>query len=104
MRAFVSGIVSYVLDHPKKIFLLVVAGAFVLWIVFSDYGLVARLRMEAENRELKARYAQQEREIMQNRKEISRALEPESVEKTARENYNFRREGETLFIIRQQEK
>ncbi|MCW8819397.1 MAG: septum formation initiator family protein [Ignavibacteriaceae bacterium] len=90
---------AYILSRPRKIFLLVLAGIFVLWIVFGDYGVVARLRMEAEHSMLRARQQQEERNIIENTRKIRQADDPEAIEKIAREKYNFSRDEETLFII-----
>ena len=90
---------AYILSRPRKIFLLVLAGIFVLWIVFGDYGVVARLRMEAEHGMLRARQQQEESKIIENTRKIRQVDDPEAIEKIAREKYNFSRDEEILFII-----
>ncbi|MCG8342516.1 MAG: septum formation initiator family protein [Chlorobiales bacterium] len=90
---------AYVLSNPRKIFLLALAGVVVLWVVFGNYGVVARLRMEAENRMLKDLQKQEELKIKENTRRIRKADDPETIEKIAREKYNFSRDDETLFII-----
>ncbi|ARM30205.1 septum formation initiator family protein [Prosthecochloris sp. HL-130-GSB] len=102
LKALVTGFFSYILERPKKVFFIALAGAFLVWIVFGDYGILARLRMEADNRMLRERYEKEEAEIEQNRQTLRQVSDPGAVEKTAREKYNFRKEGETLFIIREQ--
>ena len=79
--------------------MLVLASVLVLWIVFGNYGVVARFRMEAENRMLKESKEQEELNIIENTDKIRRAHDPETVEKIAREKYNFSKDDETLFII-----
>ncbi len=43
----------------------------------------------------------EQKRIIENEQRIRYALEPDSIEKAARERYNFRKPGETLFIIRE---
>ena len=99
MKQVLADIWTYVLSNPRKIFLLALAGVVVLWIVFGNYGVVARLRMEAENRMLKDLQKQEELKIKENTRRIRKADDPETIEKIAREKYNFSRDDETLFII-----
>ncbi len=99
MKQVLADIWAYVLSNPRKIFLLALAGVVVLWIVFGNYGVVARLRMEAENRMLKDLQKQEELKIKENTRRIRKADDPETIEKIAREKYNFSRDDETLFII-----
>ncbi len=90
---------AYVLSHPRKIFLLALAGVVVLWVVFGNYGVVARFRMEAENRMLKDRQEAVELKIIENTRKIGSANDSGTIEKVAREKYNFSKDEETLFII-----
>lgn len=99
MKQVLADIWAYVLSNPRKIFLLALAGVVVLWVVFGNYGVVARLRMEAENRMLKDLQKQEELKIKENTRRIRKADDPETIEKIAREKYNFSRDDETLFII-----
>lgn len=102
MKQLVGDVWAFVLSHPRKIFLLALAGVFVLWIVFGNYGIVARFRMEAENRMLKTVDEQEEKSITENQRKIREADEPETIERIARERYNFSRDDETLYIMEQQ--
>ena len=99
VKRLLNDIWDYIRSHPKKIFLFALAGVFVLWVFFGNYGLVARLRMEAENRSLRETHEQEEQNIVDNTEKVRNARDAGTVEKIAREKYNFRKEGETLFII-----
>jgi len=55
--------------------------------------------MEAENRALKETGDREELRILENTEAIRQARDPETIEKIAREKYNFRKDDETLFII-----
>lgn len=71
----------------------------VLWFIFSDFGLVTRISMELENRQLEKSVAADQQRIEAQSRTIRNVYQPDSVEKAAREHYNFRRKGETVFII-----
>ncbi|WP_292004222.1 septum formation initiator family protein [Chlorobium sp.] len=79
---------------------LILFGFIVIWFLFDDYGLLKRIRMEAEYRMLLERSRQEQQRIVDNEQRIRNAYSADSIEKAAREKYNFRREGETLYIIR----
>ncbi|MEI6758332.1 MAG: septum formation initiator [Chlorobium sp.] len=72
-----------------------------IWFLFEDYGMLTRVRMEAEHRFLFERLKVEQQKILDNDQRIRHFNEPDSIEKAARERYNFRKPGETLFIIRE---
>ena len=43
----------------------------------------------------------EQKKIIDNELRIQHVRDPDSIEKAARERYNFRKPGETLFIIRE---
>lgn len=90
---------GYVRTNPKKFFFAVLAVVFLSWLLFDDYGLVKRISMEAEHRRLLHQQEEGQRRIRRNEERIRHAASPDSVEKAARERYNFRRQGERLYII-----
>jgi cell division protein FtsB len=91
---------EYIRCNPKKFFFRVAFALFILWIFFDDYGVVQRVRMEAEHRTLLEQQKVEQQRILDNELRIQHAHEPDSIEKAAREKYNYRKPGETLFIIR----
>ncbi|ACD89286.1 MAG: septum formation initiator [Chlorobium limicola] len=99
MKIF-NGLRDFISSNPKKFLFLVLFGFIVVWFLFDDYGLLKRIRMEAEHRMLVERYRQEQQRIADNERRIGNAHNADSIEKAARERYNFRREGETLYIIR----
>ena len=74
---------------------------FIFWMLFDDFGLVKRIRMEADHIRLLDRQKVEQKKIIDNELRIRHARDPDSIEKAARERYNFRKPGETLFIIRE---
>ena len=101
MKKIFNNIWLYIRSNPKRVFFRVVFVLFIFWMLFDDYGIVKRFRMEAEYRMLLDRQKVEQAKIIDNELRIRYALEPDSIEKAARERYNFRKEGETLFIIRE---
>jgi cell division protein FtsB len=102
VNKIIQRIWEYIRSNPKISFFRVVFALFVIWMLFDDYGIMKRIRMEAEHRMLLGRQKAEQKKIIDNEQRIRYALEPDSIEKAARERYNFRKPGETLFIIREQ--
>ncbi len=91
---------EHIRSDPKKFFFRVLAAFIVIWFLFDDYGVVKRIRMEAERRILLDRLKVEQQKIIANELRIQHAHDPDSIEKAAREKYNFRKPGETLYIIK----
>ena len=100
MTKIIKRIWEYIHSNPKKFFFRIAFALFVFSMLFDDYGIVKRFRMEAEHDMLLERQKVEQKRIIENELRIRYALEPDSIEKAARERYNFRKPGETLFIIR----
>lgn len=90
---------GYVRTNPKKFFFAVLAVVFVTWLLFDDYGLLTRISMEAEHRSLLRTQEEGQQRIIRNEARIRHSSDPDSIEKAARERYNFRRTGERIYII-----
>ncbi len=101
MKKNLDTIWEYIHANPKKILFLVAVVYFIFWILFDDFGLVKRIRMEADHIMLLDRQKVEQKKIIDNEQRIQHARDPDSIEKAARERYNFRKPGETLFIIRE---
>jgi cell division protein FtsB len=101
VKKIIKRIWEYIRSNPKNFFFRVAFVLFVIWMLFDDYGIVKRIRMEAEYRRLLDRQKVEQQTIIDNELRIRYAMEPDSIEKAARERYNFRKPGETLFIIRE---
>ncbi len=101
MKKIGKKIWEYIHSNPKNFFFRVAFALFVFSMLFDDYGIVKRIRMEAEHDMLLERQKIEQKRIIDNEQRIRYALMPDSLEKAARERYNFRKPGETLFIIRE---
>jgi len=94
------GLRDFISSSPNKFLLLIFSVFVVIWFLFDDYGLLKRIRMEAEHRMLLEQSKEEQQRIVDNEQRIRNASSSDSIEKAARERYNFRREGETLYLIR----
>jgi cell division protein FtsB len=100
VKKIIDRIWDYIRLNPKKFFFQVAFILFLFWIFFDDYGVLKRIRMEAEYRTLLEQDKIEQKKILDNELRIQHAHEPDSIEQAAREKYNYRKPGETLFIIR----
>lgn len=91
---------STIRENPRTYLVRAIFFLFVFWFVFGDFGLVTRITMERDHRVLRELVAREQKKIGADRAVIQNAFQPDSIEKVARERYNFRKKGETVFIIR----
>jgi hypothetical protein len=91
---------DYIRMDPKRFIGLSGLVISVLWFLFGDFGLMTRISMEREHRALEEQQSEIQKKIFADRETIRHAYHPDSIEKVARERFNFRKEGETEFIIR----
>lgn len=91
--------VEYVQSKPNRIalFALLLFALFIMF--FGDFGIIKRIQMEIEYRQLLQEEARTQIMLRDNAVRIKNARNPDSIEKAAREKYNFRKPGETLFLI-----
>ena len=101
MSRYLTEIWDSIRSNQKKVALWAALLVVAVWFVFGDFGLVTRIRMEFENRKLEKLQAEEQKKIVTLRSTIKNAYQPDSVEKVARERFNFHRKGETVFIIRE---
>ncbi|NTU68352.1 MAG: septum formation initiator family protein [Chlorobiaceae bacterium] len=100
MTKYLTDIWDYIRTNPKRFIVQALLALFVFWFFFGDYGLVTRFSMEREHRQLMERQGEEQKKIVEDRATIRQAYNQDSIEKVAREKYNFRKPGETVFIIR----
>lgn len=70
------------------------------YVLFGSHGVVQRLRLQYEKRELEHLIKEAESETQRLKTEVQ-ALDanPKAIEKVARENYGMVREGETVYKL-----
>ncbi|NTW46544.1 MAG: septum formation initiator family protein [Chlorobaculum sp.] len=101
MASYLTDIWDSIRLNPKKYVIRVILVLVAIGFVFGDYGLATRISMELENRKLEKLQVEEEQKIVELRGTIKNAYQPDSVEKVARERFNFHKKGETVFIIRE---
>ncbi|NTV02647.1 MAG: septum formation initiator family protein [Chlorobiaceae bacterium] len=101
MTKYFTDIWEYIRTNPKRFIVQALLVLLVFWFFFGDYGLATRFSMERDHRQLLGRQAEEQKKIVEDRATIRQAYSQDSIEKVAREKYNFRKPGETVFIIRQ---
>ncbi len=75
------------------------------FIFFSNRGIIQRLNLESEKKNIQIKI-EQAREERNRLEEESKALDsdPKAIEKVAREKFGMIREGETVYKIRKDQK
>ncbi len=101
MSRYLTEIWDSIRSNPKRLALWVALSVVAVWFVFGDFGLMTRIQMEFENRKLEKLQKEEQQKIVTLRSTIKNAYQPDSVEKVARERFNFHRKGESVFIIRE---
>lgn len=101
MTRYFTDIWDYIRTNPKKFILQAMLALFLFWFAFGDFGILTRISMEREHRQLQERQEEEQKKIVEDRATIRQAYSQDSIEKVAREKYNFRKPGETVFIIRE---
>jgi cell division protein FtsB len=75
------------------------------FMLFSNKGIIQRLNLESEKKNIQIKI-EQAREERNRLEEESKALDsdPKAIEKVAREKFGMIREGETVYKIRKDQK
>jgi cell division protein FtsB len=94
-------IVGNLLRNRKRV--LILLGAIVLsaYVMFDNKGVVKRIRLELQQREMAAKVEAANAETKQLQAQL-KALEGDkkTIEKIAREKYGMAREGETIYKVK----
>ncbi len=86
--------------HPKKYVGFAIIGFILFYVLFSDYGVVSRIRLEVQRAQLQSELNAEIRRTQQLKAQIEDAKSLEIIEKLAREKYGFSRPGETVYLIK----
>lgn len=99
-KADLRALFSKLWTNKRLSIVLIIALILLLYILFNNQGVIQRIRLEEERKEmlLKIQRAEQEQKQLQ---EQSKALEGDkkAVEKVAREKYGMVREGEKVYRV-----
>ena len=100
LKLDLGALASKLWTNKRLSLLLVVALTLLLYVLFNNQGVIQRLRLEQEKKEMqiKIQRAEQEQKQLQ---EQSKALDGDkkAVEKVAREKYGMVREGEKVYRV-----
>ena len=99
----VTGLLKKAWKNKTLRFTLLLVVPILSFITFSNKGILQRINLENQKKEmqLKVRQAQLEQSQLQQQ---SKALDtdPKSIEKVAREKYGMIREGETVYKVKKE--
>lgn len=85
---------------PLKYVRLAFIGLILFYVMFGDYGIVSRIRLEVERARLQSQLDAEHRRTEQLNAQIQNAKSLETIEKLAREKYGFSKPGETVYVIK----
>ncbi len=95
-----ENILQFVKSNKKKSAILAGLGVFLFYVMFNSNGIVQRLRLERQKKNImeKIQETQEEQQKLRNQ---SQALEGDkkAIEKIAREKYGMVREGEKVYKV-----
>lgn len=87
--------------NKKRTIILLASVVLVAYLTFDNKGVIARIRLETQKRQLEQQILQAEAETKELHAQI-KALEGDrkTIEKIAREKYGMARDGETVYRVK----
>jgi cell division protein FtsB len=98
--SFFKNVARYIY-HRKKFFLyLVVLLAILAYAVFGKKGILQRVELELENRELERKLKEEQERTLMLQKELEDLRNSyKKIEKVAREKYGMTKDGEEIYKV-----
>lgn len=98
--SFFKNIIRYIY-HRRRLFLFLIVLLLILaYAVFGKKGLLQRVDLELENRELQKKLKEEQEKTLILQKEIDDLkTSDKKIEKVAREKYGMTKEGEEIYKI-----
>ncbi len=97
---FLKNVIRYIFQRRKFFLYLVVLLAILSFAVFGKKGILQRVELEMENRQLKEKLAQEQQKTIMLQKEIEEIkTSDKKIEKVAREKYGMVKEGEEIYKV-----
>lgn len=98
--SFFKNIIGYIY-HRRRLFLFLIVLLLILaYAVFGKKGLLQRVDLELENRELQKKLKEEQEKTLMLQKEIDELkTSDKKIEKVAREKYGMTKEGEEIYKI-----
>ncbi|KXK41023.1 MAG: Cell division protein FtsB [Chlorobi bacterium OLB5] len=98
--SFGKNIVRYIYHRRKFFVYLLILLAVLSYAVFGKKGILQRVELEMENRELRDKLkAEQERTIILQKEIEDLKTSDKKIEKVAREKYNMVKDGEEIYKV-----
>jgi cell division protein FtsB len=100
-RRFFRDVVKKALKNKKRTAVFLAVFILFLYLMFDNKGILARVRLESQKKEMTQQVQQAEAETKKLEANI-KALEGDkkTIEKIAREKYGMAREGETVYRVK----
>ncbi len=100
LKSWLKRVSEDAVAHPKKYVSFAVIGFIFFYVMFGDYGIVTRIRLEVQRAHLQSALDAELRHTEVLKAQIQRAKSLETIEKLAREKYGFSKPGETVYLIK----
>ncbi len=98
--SFSKNIVKYIYHRRKFFIYLLILVAILSYAVFGKKGILQRVELEMENRQLKEKLKTEQDKSLMLQKEIEEIkTSDKKIEKVAREKYNMVKEGEEIYKV-----
>jgi cell division protein FtsB len=100
---WLRGITKKVFKTRRRALLVIVGTVLVMYILFNNRGVIARVRLEHQRQVMIAKVKEAEEETLRLQTYL-KALDGDkkTIEKVARERYGMAREGETVYKVKKQ--
>jgi cell division protein FtsB len=99
-EGFFKNIFRYIYHRRRMILYLIVLLAIISYAVFGKKGILQRVELEMENKELQQKLKEEQEKTIMLQKEIEELKSSDKkVEKVAREKYGMTKEGEEIYKI-----
>ncbi len=98
--SFFKNIIKYVYQRRKFFLYLLVLTVILSYAVFGKKGILQRVELEMENRDLKEKLrTEQEKTIMLQKEVEELKTSDKKIEKVAREKYGMVKDGEEIYKV-----
>ena len=98
--SFGKNIVKYIYRRKRFFLYLLILLAILTYAVFGKKGILQRVELEMENRDLKEKLVQEQDKSLMLQKEIEELkTSDKKIEKVAREKYNMVKDGEEIYKV-----
>jgi len=104
-RPKIKGWINKTLRKKSVLLVLLIAVPAVSFMMFSNKGIIQRLSLESEKKDMQEKIHQSQQEQLRLQQQ-SKALDadPKAIEKVAREKYGMIKEGETVYKVKKEQK